>query len=53
MNSILVDVIKETLEITFFILIMMAAVDIINVWTRGKISLLLKGKSKFRQYTVA
>jgi len=53
MNSILIDVIIETFEITFFILIMMAAVDIINVWTRGKISLLLKGKSKFRQYAVA
>ncbi len=53
MNAILTDVLKETLEITFFILIMMAAVDVINVWTRGKIAQLLKGKSKFRQYTLA
>ena len=53
MSSILIDVLNETIEITFFILIMMAVVDVLNVWTRGKISLLLKGKSKFRQYIVA
>ncbi len=53
MDAILINVIEETLQITLFITIMMIAVDAVNIWSRGKISLLLKGKSKSRQYVVA
>ena len=53
MNDILLNVVGETLQITIFIALMMIAVDAINIWSRGKISLLLKGKSKSRQYIVA
>ncbi len=53
MDNILLDVLGETLQITLFITIMMIAVDAVNIWSRGKISALLKGKSKSRQYVVA
>ncbi len=53
MDAILLNVIGETLQITLFITIMMIAVDAVNIWSRGKISALLKGKSKSRQYVVA
>ncbi|HKB85556.1 MAG TPA: putative manganese transporter [Ignavibacteriaceae bacterium] len=53
MDAILLNVIGETLQITLFTALMMIAVDAVNIWSRGKISALLKGKSKSRQYVVS
>ncbi len=53
MYSILINVIGETLQISLFITAMMIIVDAVNIWSRGKISNLLRGKSKSRQYVIA
>ena len=53
MYDILVNVIKETLQITLLVTVMMILVDALNIWSKGKIALLLRGKSKSRQYAVA
>jgi Putative, 10TM heavy-metal exporter len=53
MNSILLNVVEETLQITLLITLMMITVDAINIWSRGKIASLLKGKKKSRQYVVS
>ncbi len=53
MYSVLADVIGETLQITLFIMAMMIIVDAVNIWSRGKIAGLLRGKSKSRQYVIA
>lgn len=43
----------ETVEITLIVALMMILVDLVNTWSSGKVKLLLKGKSKYRQYIVA
>ncbi len=53
MGPIIIDVLEETLQITLFIAAMMIIVDAVNIWTRGKIAGLLRGKSKSRQYVIA
>jgi hypothetical protein len=53
MDVILIKVILETLQITLLVTVMMTVVDAVNIWSRGKISSLLKGKKKSRQYVVA
>ncbi len=53
MSPILLDVLGETLQITLFIMAMMIIVDAVNIWSRGKIAVLLRGKHKSRQYVVA
>ncbi|MBN1398905.1 MAG: arsenic efflux protein [Bacteroidetes bacterium] len=53
MHSIIMKVIGETLQVTLLVLLMMVLVDIINVWTRGKIALLLKQDRQWRQYVVS
>jgi hypothetical protein len=47
------SILFESLKITLLVLIMMIIVDSINTWTKGKVALLLKGKSGFRQYFIA
>jgi hypothetical protein len=53
MSSIIIDVLGETLQVTLFVAAMMIIVDAVNIWSRGKISGLLKGKHKSRQYIIA
>lgn len=53
MVTIITDVLGETLQITILITVMMTAVDAVNIWSRGKIASLLKGKKESRQYVVA
>ena len=53
MDVTLVKVIKDTIQITLLVTVMMILVDIINVWSRGKIAGLLRGKKNFRQYVVS
>ncbi len=53
MSDIIINVLEETLQITLFIMIMMITVDAVNIWSRGKIAGLLRGKSRSRQYVIA
>jgi len=51
--EILFHVFKESLKITLFVLIMMVAVDYINVKTKGRLESILKSGKKWKQYIVA
>ena len=53
MVDILINVIKETFQITLLVTIMMMLVDAVNIWSKGKMALLLRGTSQSRQYVVA
>ena len=53
MKTILLNVLLDTIQITLLVTVMMILVDLINVWTRGKIEVFLKGKAKATQYVVA
>lgn len=53
MEVILFKVIKDTLQITVLVTVMMILVDAIYVWSRGKAALLVRGKKNFRQYLVS
>lgn len=53
MGEIISKVLIETIKITLLVMVMMIVVDIINVWTRGKIGALLKNSKVWRQYFVA
>lgn len=51
--EIFIDVIEESLKVTLFVLVMMIAVDIINVKTKGKLESILQTGRKWKQYIVA
>lgn len=51
--DILVTVIKESVKVTTFVLVMMIAVDFINVRTKGKLESILQTGNKWKQYLVA
>lgn len=53
MFAIFKEVIAETLQITLLITVMMIIVDAVNIWSRGKIALILRGAHQSRQYVVA
>ncbi|MBU1299399.1 MAG: arsenic efflux protein [Bacteroidetes bacterium] len=53
MRDILLKVFGQTIQVTFLVFIMMITVDLINVWTRGKIGQLLKKGKQWRQYVIA
>jgi hypothetical protein len=53
MQSIILKVLGETIQVTLLVLLMMVVVDALNVWTRGKIALLLKQRHQWRQYIVS
>jgi hypothetical protein len=53
MGSIFTDVILETIQVTLLVTVMMILVDLINIWTKGKIITLLRQKGKYRQYAVS
>jgi hypothetical protein len=42
MNTILLTVAIETAKVTLLVLVMMVIVDLVNVWTRGRIAGVLK-----------
>ena len=48
-NSMIIDILKHTMMITGFVLMMMLLIEYINVQTRGEWQTSLK-KSRFRQY---
>ena len=51
--EIILKISIETLQIVLLVFTMMILVDLINVWTRGKIKPFLGKGKKFRQYMVA
>lgn len=51
--DILLNVIKESLKVTLFVLAMMIIIDFINVKTCGKLHAILKEGVKWKQYIVA
>jgi hypothetical protein len=53
MNTILITVLTETAKVTLLVLVMMVIVDLVNVWTRGRIAAVLKRGRQWRQYVVA
>lgn len=53
MESIFVKVIWDTIQITLLVTLMMIIVDLINLWSKGKIGILLRKKGKSRQYFIS
>jgi len=51
--EILFSVFKESLKVTLFVLVMMIAVDFINVKTKGKLESILRTGRKWKQYFIA
>ncbi len=52
MINIFRDVLLESVSITFFVLLMMILADYINVRSKGKLHVLLKGSNKWKQYVI-
>jgi len=46
-------IICDTIQITILVFVMMIIVDLINVWTKGKIKVLIGREKKYRQYFIA
>ncbi len=53
MLPILIKVCVETLKITFLVFTMMVVVDLLNVWTKGRITRFLRNGPRIKQYMVA
>jgi len=53
MNEILLKVIQQTIQVTLLVFFMMTIVDVLNVWTRGRLWAVLKHGKAWRQYVVA
>ena len=51
--EIFINVVKESVKVTLFVLIMMIAVDFINVKTKGKLESILQSGRKCKQYSIA
>ncbi len=47
------EILFETIEITFFVAVMMIAIDLMNVFSKGKLKLLLVGSNKVKQYFIS
>ncbi len=52
MQTMVLNVLGETVQVTLLVLAMMVVVDLLNVWTRGRIAQLLKEGRQWRQYIV-
>lgn len=53
MSGIISTVVQQTLQVTLLVFFMMTLVDVINVWTRGKLASILKHGRQWRQYVIA
>jgi hypothetical protein len=51
--EILINVFYESLKVTLFVLVMMIAVDLINVQTKGRLDAILKSSGRWKQYITA
>jgi hypothetical protein len=52
-HDLVITVLKESVKVTLFVMLMMVAVDFINVKTRGKLESVLQSGRKWKQYFVA
>ena len=53
MTELILTPLLESVKITAFVLLMMILVDLLNVWTQGKLSALLQKGRRWKQYIVA
>ncbi len=53
MTQTILEIFQESITITLYVLLMMIAVDIINVKTRGKFAAIMQSAKKWKQYTVS
>jgi hypothetical protein len=53
MDAIIRQVVQQTVQVTLLVFFMMILVDVINVWTRGRLAAILKKGKQSRQYVVA
>jgi hypothetical protein len=53
MGNTLLKVIEDTIQITLLVTVMMIVIDIVNLWTKGKIGILLRKKGRARQYVIS
>lgn len=51
--DIFVLILQESIKVTFFVLLMMVAVDFINVKTKGKLESILQTGNRWKQYVVS
>jgi hypothetical protein len=51
--DILINVIKESFKVTLLVLVMMVAVDFINVKTKGKLIAILQTGNRWKQYMIS
>lgn len=47
------EIVIETLEITFFVAVMMIVIDLINIFSKGKLKQLLVGSNQSKQYFIS
>ena len=52
MIDVVIHVLRETIQVLLLVLVMMVVVDIIDAWTRGKISKVLNGEKTWRHYVI-
>ncbi len=53
MVDLVLSALTESIKITLLVLVMMILIDLINVWTRGKLSSILQTGRKWKQYVLA
>jgi len=53
MEAIVTKVLGQTLQVTLLVFVMMIVVDLMNVWTRGRLAAMLKQGRQWRQYVIA
>lgn len=53
MTELLLRVLADTAKVVALVFLMMVLVDLLNVWTRGQITAVLRGAASWRQYVVA
>jgi len=51
--EIFINVLKESIKVTLFVMLMMIAVDFINVKTKGKLESILQTGRKWKQYFIS
>ncbi len=52
MKNILIEIVSESIEVTFLVLLMMVTVDLINIKSKGKLSLIVSKTSEWKKYVI-
>lgn len=53
MLALLEQILPETLQVILLVFVMMVLVDVLNVWTHGRMAGILRGPHQWRQYFIA